>query len=234
MGGIASAMVAALDLLAPPRCLRCAACATGPWRPWLCRRCAGSLVPVAPFNWRIDPHTSVPVHALWPYAGAARDLIRALKYQGRVALGRTLGTCLAAQLGRGRIDAVVPVPLHWRRRWRRGYNQAAVIARGIADALPGVHLLASARRARHTPPQTSLRGADRRGNVADAFRLRAGLPLPPGARVAIVDDVFTTGATVTALARPFARAGTRVSVVVVAVSPTTLRRRAEAMRRQAS
>jgi ComF family protein len=102
-------------------------------------------------------------------------------------------------------DACVPVPLHWRRRWTRGFNQAEWLAEGLG--VPTARLL---RRRRWTAPQVGLPEAGRHGNVRDAFAWndrearRLGLPdgrLARGAVIVLVDDVATTGATLEACAR---------------------------------
>ena len=100
-------------------------------------------------------------------------------------------------------DAVVPVTLHWRRRWRRGLNQAADLALGLGP--PVLHAL---RRARNTPSQTGLPASQRRANVRRAFVARRGVSLR-GLCVVLVDDVSTTGATLEACARAALEAGAR-------------------------
>jgi ComF family protein len=113
-----------------------------------------------------------------------------------------------------RADALVPVPLHPRREWIRGFNQAALLADGLGP--PVVPLL---RRVVHTPPQVDLPAAERHRNVRDAFALRHAAPrlqrplagtraaveLP--ARVVLIDDVTTTGATLDACARALKAGG---------------------------
>ena len=102
-------------------------------------------------------------------------------------------------------DACVPVPLHWRRRWIRGFNQAEWLADGL-----GVPMARLLRRQRWTPPQVGLPEAGRHRNVRDAFgwdgqeARRLGLPegrLDRGSVLVLVDDVATTGATLEACAR---------------------------------
>jgi len=138
------------------------------------------------------------------------ELIHRLKYGGQVAIARILGTLLArriAERGLPSVDAVVPVPLHPSREARRGYNQAAEIARFAAELLqlPVEGRLAD--RIRNTEEQAALPAIVRRVNVSGAFGIRARRPIP--ASIAIVDDVLTTGATVDALAQTFRRAGCR-------------------------
>jgi len=138
------------------------------------------------------------------------ELIHRLKYGGQVANARILGTLLARRLaerGPPAVDAIVPVPLHPSREVRRGYNQAAEIARFAAELLKLPVEERLAERIRNTEEQAALPAVVRRINVSGAFAIRARRPIP--ASIAIVDDVLTTGATVAALAQAFRRAGCR-------------------------
>lgn len=151
------------------------------------------------------------------YAYPLDHLVRDLKYHGRLAYGRVLGTLLADFLAAAdlpRPELLVPVPLFPARHRDRGFNQANEIARPIAERLhiPIADRLCS--RVRATEDQTELTAAQRRQNVRRAFALARR----PGVRhVAILDDVLTTGSTVDELARVFKRSGVRtVSVWAVA------------------
>lgn len=134
------------------------------------------------------------------------EIVRRFKYGGDLALGlwasRLLGGYLASGGLYADVQAVTPVPLHWRKRLKRGYNQAEIIASGVAQRLGAIpvvpHLL---RRRRYTATQTRRTATSRAGNVRGAFavnrreveRLRAA-----GIRhILLVDDVCTTGATLT-------------------------------------
>jgi len=148
------------------------------------------------------------------YEGLLREWIHLYKY-GRVkTMAGPLVELLAAALPRHELfDCVVPVPLHWRRRWQRGFNQAESLARGIARKwhLPVVRAL---RRVRYTPTQTGLSNTARRKNVSAAFATRRSLS---GWRVLLVDDVLTTGSTAAACAAALRRAGAaRVTLLTAA------------------
>jgi ComF family protein len=158
--------------------------------------------------------------AVGPYEGTLRDLLHALKYDGRRSIAPRLGALLRERCGTvlDRADAVVPVPLHPRREWTRGFNQAEAIAREL-----GVPVWRPLRRRRHTSAQSTLPASERWRNVAGAFDLRRrfrrrGRPSAlAGARVVLVDDVRTTGATLDACAEVLERAGvSEVRAVTVA------------------
>ena len=147
------------------------------------------------------PSGVLPGLAAGLYGGALATLIWRLKYRDRSDLARAAAHLIARQHAGARPDALVPVPLHPNRLATRGYNQAALIALELGalwDVPVWTHVLA---RVRDTPAQQAAGRRDRRINVAGAFAATG--PLPGAARVAIVDDVVTTGATVNACASVF-------------------------------
>jgi ComF family protein len=161
-------------------------------------------------------------YAYSAYEGVLRELIHLFKY-GRVRpLARVLSAYLSAALPREeRFDMVVPMPLYWVRRWRRGFNQSELLAREVAK-WAGIPVVRAVRRARSTASQASLSRAERRRNVRGAFALRRGAEVS-GRRVLLVDDVLTTGATANACAETLKRAGARY-VAVLAVARADHRR----------
>ena len=170
-----------VDLLAPPRCLGCDAASASAF----CLSCE-SLVE------RISSPTAV-----FRYGGPIADAIHRYKYQGRSELAGALGA-LMGEAGRpmtGSIDVVVPVPLHWRRRRWRGFDQAALLARPVARALGVPARLRGLRRVRHTASQVDLARSERQENVRGAFECWR---LGAARRVLLIDDVRTTGATLDA------------------------------------
>jgi ComF family protein len=156
------------------------------------------------------------VYCFGSFEGTLRELIHLFKYGGMKALAKPLGTQLAAALPRDQqFDVVVPMPLHWKRRWQRGFNQSELLARFTARRC-GIPMVNAVSRLRATNNQAGLSNAKRRNNVSGAF----GVSKPrvvAGQRVLLVDDVMTTGATASACARALKRAGaTSVAVLTLA------------------
>jgi ComF family protein len=145
------------------------------------------------------------------YEAELRQLIHLFKY-GRVhTLAAPLGKLLARALPHEQaFDVIIPMPLHWRKRWQRGFNQSELLAREIGRRTdtPVENAL---RRVRNTAAQAGLTSAKRRLNVSGAFqaRNRAAVDAINGRRVLLVDDVMTTGATAASCARALQRAGAR-------------------------
>lgn len=150
------------------------------------------------------------------YEGPLRQLIHLYKYKGLFPLAKPLGVMMARALPRGEpLDVIVPMPLHWQRRWHRGFNQSELLARVIGQRT-GLPVANAVGRRKSTTPQAGLTSAKRRLNVAGAFDVRKK-HLVAGRSVLLVDDVFTTGATAGACAAALRRAGAeRVSVLTLA------------------
>jgi ComF family protein len=145
-------------------------------------------------------------YAYSAYEGVLRELIHLFKYSRVRPLAKVLGAYLGAALPREeRFDMVVPMPLHWVKRWRRGFNQSYLLSREVARR-SGVPVVRAVRRKRFTAPQTELSRAARRRNVRGAFALRRGIDVR-GLRILLVDDVLTTGATANACAAVLRRSG---------------------------
>lgn len=155
----------------------------------------------------------VEVAWLGPYDGTLLRAVRALKFAGRRSLGGTLGRRLGAEIAAlgWPVGRVAAVPLHRRRRARRGYDQARVLSRAVARRLDAPEW--PLRRLRPTARQARRAGRQRAANVDGAFASRAIAPVP----VVLVDDVWTTGATARACRRALLAAGAReVRVAVLA------------------
>lgn len=140
------------------------------------------------------------------YTGALKDLIFLFKYGKIETLGTPLGRVLNAALPRDEAyDLVTAVPLHWRKLWQRGFNQAGILARNISR-IRGMRFSRVLRRTRWTGTQAELTNPERRKNVANAFAVRRNVT---GLRILLVDDVMTTGATAGACAAELKRAGAK-------------------------
>lgn len=217
----------------PWRCLLCAdagaegvdlcpACiAELPRNVRCCERCALPLPISAPLCGQCQ-RKAPPWDAAWApfrYAWPLDRLETRFKFGRDLAAGRVLSTLWERESARPSLpQLIVPVPLHKRRLRERGYNQALELARPLARALnvPCRHDVL--RRVRHTDAQSALGAEQRRRNLRGAFALRDGVALP--SHVAILDDVFTTGATLMECAQLLKRAGVaRVDVWALARAP---------------
>ena len=152
------------------------------------------------------------IRSIGPFDGGLRDVIHSLKFEGRRSLAAHLAP-LARDAARDVLrgaDAVVPVPLHPWRQWRRGFNQATLTAETL-----GLPLWPVLSRTRATRAQSELEADARHANVAGAFRLAGWTPGGRGSTahrvrgrtLVLVDDVLTTGATLEACAQPLLAAG---------------------------
>ena len=157
-----------------------------------------------------DPPAYHRARAAVRYDEVARTLVHALKYGDRLDLAPTMGRWMA-NAGRQLVteaDALVPVPLHWRRLWARRFNQSALLAEIIAKANGRTVAHGALKRVKATPQQVGLGKSERAQNVQGAFRVPAdGKAEVVGRRLVLVDDVLTSGATVDACARALLRAG---------------------------
>lgn len=155
---------------------------------------------------------------LGPYDGALRDMILRMKHPGNEGLAEAVGESWsrhsAARLGELGVEMVVAVPLHWRRQWQRGFNQSEMLARAWAAELQVPLRSKWLRRIRATPRQTFLSAAARRENVRGAFQASARARFQ-GRAVLLVDDVLTTGSTMSEAARTMKRAGARLVIAAV-------------------
>jgi len=202
-----------LDILAPPSCVFCGLASEGDERS-ICRGCYEDL----PWN---EPQLS-PTPGIFEcsiavvrYTFPVDAAIKAFKFDRKLYYAPAFAELLseAAQSLPPDIDAVLPVPLHWRRKATRGFNQASEIAAPVARFM-GLPLLQGVRRRKATPFQSGLAAKDRVRNLRDAFETTRVLTRR---HVLIVDDVVTTGATMRALAKVLLNNGvSKVSYLAVA------------------
>jgi len=200
--------LAVRDVLLVPRCAGC-----GEPGSWFCVSCRDECEPVT--------HDGrLALRAAGAHAGPLRAAVRRLKYGGEPGLAEDLGALVALELARDlargvTIDVIVPVPLHRSRVAARGYDQAALLAHAVA-AQTGLPLRSPLHRIRASRPQVELDRVARAANIRGAFAAEAGSL--SRLRVALVDDVATTGATLGDAAAAARGAGARtVRAYVVAV-----------------
>lgn len=168
---------------------------------------------------QLRPHFDAAVR-LGRYEGALRAAVLRIKRADEAALATALGELLIhsarVQLTEFKVDVVVPVPMHWTRRAWRGANSPETIAQRLAAQLRLPMRTNLLSRRRRTSPQASLSPRQRKANVRGAFRAAKHRDLP-GARVLLVDDIMTTGATLNEAAKMLSKAGAGfVAVAVIA------------------
>jgi ComF family protein len=193
-----------LTPLRTPRCLAC-----GGHVDTVLERCSECLSVTRPWERAVSS---------FAFGGVPRQLLHRFKYQGNIALIHVLVGALAEAWGThgdGDADIITAVPLHWRKAIRRGYNQSELLARDLAKNLnlPYGQLL---RRPKATRAQAGLDYRERQRNLRGAFAAARRTDCA-GAHVLLLDDVFTTGATLDHCARILKKSGaTAVSVITVA------------------
>lgn len=208
LGGIVAGVVDRfLGVLSRPRCAACDALLGRD--AVFCARCVSTLEP--------PPPTPSGVTASFAFGGAIAEAIRRFKYAPRPDLARPLGRAIVQGLPDARtIDVVAPIPLHPLRLRERGFDQAALLARSVATALDRPIAYEILTRVVHTPQLAALGAERRRAIVEGAF---VADPRKCGPNVLLVDDVMTTGATISAATRAVVSAGGAASAHVLAATP---------------
>ncbi len=191
---------AALPYLEAPHCPRCA---LPTFQGELCGRCLS------------HPPLFIRTSAVFGYSFPLDKLIQAMKYGEQLALAHAFAEKLALQIDKGDLpEYVIPMPLHPAKLRVRGFNQSLLVASQVARRLDLKLLVNGCQRVRDTPPQSGLPWKERNKNMRDAFRCDMDLT---GKRVALVDDVLTTGASLNALAGAIQKRGaSEISAWVVA------------------
>jgi ComF family protein len=194
----------------------CPACLRGP-KPlqaeFFCRSCRTAFVS----SFSLDEEGQCAVcrerlinfdaaYSFGAYEGALRKLIHLFKYGKVESLAGPLSRFLLAALPlEAQFDLVMAMPMHWRKHWQRGFNQARLLAEPVAKRY-GLKVAGHLRRTRYTKPQAGLNEAQRRSNLKDSFQVKRREQIA-GRRVLLIDDVFTTGATLRAAAEALKAAG---------------------------
>lgn len=210
--------------------------------PVLCLNCPPQASSSSGLSREHEPYAFAAALFFYSSASNYRHIPWHLKYEGGLAAGRhfarVLGERLAASPQFADVEVVVPVPLHWTRQWRRGYNQAEVIARELAAVLGAELRTDILRRVRRTRSQVRLSVPEKAANVRGAFALRrsfalhcpsllqrsslapsAPAQLTPQGHILLVDDTFTTGSTLNSCRVVLRQAfplPTRISVATLA------------------
>jgi predicted amidophosphoribosyltransferase len=199
-----------ISLVVPPLCVACREPELGGGA--LCSDCAGGLVPLGPGQ---AVHRSLALTRAWApfsYEGVARRVVMALKARSATQAARFMASAIAARAPTGFLDAgvLVPVPGQPDGSRRRGFDHAHEIALVLAG-LKGLEVAGALRRA-PVRPQVGLARVERRLNARGSVTVRPGVP--PGGRAILVDDVYTTGATLDACALALLGAGAGEAVAV--------------------
>ena len=183
---------------------------------------------------KLGPHKYSFACALFFYSSASgyKEITKPLKYNNNLNSGRffsiMLGCALASSVLFSDIDLVMPVPLHFSRKWHRGYNQAQIVAKEVAKMLSARLVTSVLVRYSRTKSQTRLRVSDKYDNVKNAFRVNKMRLMEyvsscdRGIHILLIDDVFTTGATLEACHYALSKSLSLLSVDNYRISVATL------------
>lgn len=191
-----------IDLIFPPRCAGC-----GQIDTFLCSNCQREIDDMS-LSEPIEPRSPLKgIAATGWHLGKLREVVIALKYENARALAKPLGEKLSRCLQQQdwTIDTIVPVPLHTKRLAERGYNQAQLLAEQVASIMRIGCEVNAMQRIRETKSQVSISGTDRLGNIKDAFVAKS--QFVNGRSILVIDDVYTTGSTLSACGEALLSAG---------------------------
>jgi len=210
-----------LDFLFPPLCVVCE-------KPLfqhtssICPSCQNKFEPTNLGNWIHKVRNKeglTKAYSGWYFSHTIQTVIHSLKYQERAKLGLELGRMLANLLpieDVGPMDMLTVVPLHTVKNRERGYNQAQWIGKALAKTWSVPFNPKLLQRIRYTESQTTLNSEERKENMANAFRVRKNVDQKA---IGIVDDVLTTGSTLSACAQALRRGGAREVIAITCATP---------------
>lgn len=220
------------QLLAPNICAVCHEEAVS-FHGFCCNTCALELplsdhagIPENIFEQRFIGHIPIKHGGAMMHfskAGTVQELIHTLKYAHRPMIGVHLGKWWGGLIQKEKyfpgIECVIPVPIHWKRKAQRGYNQAAMFGQGIAEVL-GIPMYPEAlKKIKSTKTQTARSWAARMDNVEESIAVSGKIDILRGKHILLVDDVCTTGATCIASAIPLLKIpGVSISVTTIALA----------------
>lgn len=163
---------------------------------------------------------------IWPvflFDELFQKIIHTLKYQGNASVGREIGRRIARHLPSNfdeyRPELFVPIPLHPIKLRERGYNQSEAIAAGLASQLKGIVETGLLKRIKNTATQTKLNAEERQANMQMAFTINRKKTIACETTIVLIDDVFTTGATLASAAQMLRQAGYKRIIAVTAAAP---------------
>src|SRR3989339_1851443 len=189
---------ALLDLIFPPKCEVCNSLG----HDLFCQRCLAQISYLKP---------STFVHSIGLYEGSLKKAIREIKYNKRTRLVKPLGEIMAryilANIGSKALDFLVPVPLHYNRLHERGFNQSELLSHQISNMIGVPTVIGLLHRIKDTKPQFDLPKKDRFKNVKGAFIINAP-QFVINKKIALIDDIYTTGSTISECTKVLRDAGT--------------------------
>lgn len=222
-----------IRLLFPATCIGCGNLLVGN-ESQLCSNCIASLpltnfyeIKDNPMELRFAgriPFHAASAHLFFQHQSLTRTILHEIKYHNNIplalAMGRQIGIALSQSHRFDEVTALVPIPLHWIKKWSRGYNQSEILCQGIAETFPRPIITHSLYRQTYTNTQTKKNRLDRLKNMENVFALKDAEPLH-GQHVLLVDDMTTSGSTLESAATALLQIpGITLSLVSLGFAPS--------------